>query len=348
MTNENHIEAPAVGTALTRRRLITAAAALPMFGILTRPASAAEFTYKLATGQDPTHPVNKRSQEAIDRIREATGGKLEIRLFPANQLGSDTDLLGQVRNGGVEFFNQASSILATLVPAASLLNVGFAFSSSDQVYAALDGPLGKYVQAQIEKVGLLTASPCWANGFREVTSSTRPIRTPDDLAGFKIRVPASPILTSLFQALGAGPTPINFNELYSALQTKLVEGQENPLPIIATAKLNEVQQYCSLTNHVWDGYWILANRRAMQRLPKDVQEVVTREFTQAGRDERADITRLSDTLRDDLAAKGLKFIDPDRDAFRAKLKASSFYKDWRAKFGDEGWKLLENASGALT
>lgn len=332
----------------TRRSLLVASAALPLFAIRTRPAAAAEFTYKLATGQDPSHPVNKRSQEAIGRIREATGGRLEIRLFPANQLGSDTDLLGQVRNGGVEFFNQASSILATLVPAAGLLNVGFAFSSSDQVYAALDGPLGKYVQGQIEKVGLLTASPCWANGFRDITSSTKPIRTPDDLAGFKIRVPAAPALTSLFQALGAGPTPINFNELYSALQTKLVEGQENPLPIIATAKLYEVQQYCSLTNHVWDGYWILANRRAMQRLSKDVQEVVTREFTQAGRDERADIARLTDALQEELTAKGLKFVDLDRDAFREKLKTTSFYKDWRGKYGDQAWKLLEDATGALT
>ena len=334
---------------ITRRGLLVAGGtALPLVAIRTRPAKAAEFTYKLATGQDPTHPVNKRSQEAIDRIKEATGGKLEISLFPSNQLGSDTDLLGQVRNGGVEFFNEASSVLATLVPAAGLLNVGFAFSSSDQVYGALDGPLGKYIEGQIAKAGLLTASPCWANGFREITSSTKPIKTPDDLAGFKIRVPASPILTSLFQALGAGPTPINFNELYSALQTKLVEGQENPLPIIATAKLYEVQQYCSMTNHVWDGYWILANRRAMQRLPKDVQEIVTREFTQAGHDERADIAKLTDTLREDLTAKGLKFVDPDRDAFRAKLKASSFYKDWRAKFGDEGWKLLEAVSGPLT
>ena len=336
-------------TRITRRGLLVAGgAALPLVAIRTRPAKAAEFTYKLATGQDPTHPVNKRSQEAIDRIKEATGGKLEISLFPSNQLGSDTDLLGQVRNGGVEFFNEASSVLATLVPAAGLLNVGFAFSSSDQVYGALDGPLGKYIEGQIAKAGLLTASPCWANGFREITSSTKPIKTPDDLAGFKIRVPASPILTSLFQALGAGPTPINFNELYSALQTKLVEGQENPLPIIATAKLYEVQQYCSMTNHVWDGYWILANRRAMQRLPKDVQEIVTREFTQAGHDERADIAKLTDTLREDLTAKGLKFVDPDRDAFRTKLKASSFYKDWRAKFGDEGWKLLEETSGPLT
>lgn len=331
-----------------RSALAGAAASLPLFAILTRPASAAEFTYKLATGQDPTHPVNTRAQEAIDRVREATSGKLEIRLFPSNQLGSDTDLLGQVRNGGVEFFNLASSILATLVPAAGLVNVGFTFTSSDQVYGALDGPLGQYVQAQIEKVGLLTASPCWANGFREITSSTRPIKTPDDLAGFKIRVPASPILTSLFAALGAGPTPINFNELYSALQTKLVEGQENPLPIIATAKVYEVQQYCSMTNHVWDGYWILANRRAMQRLPKDVQEVVVREFTRAGRDERADIARLTDSLREQLTAKGLKFVDADAKAFQAKLKGTSFYKEWRTKFGDEGWKLLEAVSGPLT
>src|SRR5205085_12136079 len=88
---------------VARRALLAAGPALPLFAIRTRPADAAEFSYKLATGQDPTRPVNKRSQEAIDRIRDETSGKLEIRLFPANQLGSDTDLLGQVRNGGVEF-----------------------------------------------------------------------------------------------------------------------------------------------------------------------------------------------------------------------------------------------------
>ena len=345
----NTLDRRPLGAGTSRRAfLLGLGAALPLCTIRTRPADAAEFTYKFATGQDPTHPVNKRGQEAIDRTREATGGRLEIRLFPANQLGSDTDLLGQVRNGGVEFFNLSSSILATLVPAAGLLNVGLAFSSSAQVYGALDGALGKYIQGQIERVGLLAPSPCWANGFREVTSSTKPIRTPDDLIGFKIRVPASPILTSLFQALGAGPTPINFNELYSALQTKLVEGEENPLPIIATAKLYEVQQYCSMTNHVWDGYWILANRRAMQRLPKDIQEIVTREFTRAGQEERADIAQLTDSLRQDLSGKNMKFIDPDHDAFRNKLKGTSFYKDWRGKFGDEGWKLLETVSGPLT
>ena len=105
-------------------------------------ASAAEFNYKLATGQDPTHPVNIRAQEAIDRIREATGGRLEIKLFPANQLGSDTDLLTQVRNGSVEFFNLSSSILATFVPVAGIVNTGFAFKDYDAVWKAMDGDLG--------------------------------------------------------------------------------------------------------------------------------------------------------------------------------------------------------------
>src|SRR3954470_18062838 len=119
---------------MTRRGLLAAGAAVPLCGILTRPASAAEFRYKLATGQDPTHPVNIRAQEAINRIREATGGRLEIKLFPANQLGSDTDLLSQVRYGAVEFFNLSSSILATFTPVAGIVNTGFAFPDYDAVW----------------------------------------------------------------------------------------------------------------------------------------------------------------------------------------------------------------------
>src|SRR2546423_8219462 len=120
-------EPKSIKSGFTRRQIMAGAAALPLFSIASRPAQAAEFTYKLATGQDPTHPVNVRAQEAIDRIREATGGRLDIKLFPANQLGSDTDLLTQVRNGAVEFFNQSASILATFAPVAGIVNTGFAF-----------------------------------------------------------------------------------------------------------------------------------------------------------------------------------------------------------------------------
>jgi tripartite ATP-independent transporter DctP family solute receptor len=332
---------------ISRRTLLAAGSAMPLCGIITRRVSAAEFEYKLATGQDPTHPVNTRAQEALDRIREATSGKIEIKLFPANQLGSDTDLLGQVRNGSVEFFNLSSSILATFAPLAGIVNTGFAFSDYGAVWAAMDGDLGTYVRAQIAKTPNLTVSRAWDNGFRHITSSTRVIKTPNDLKGFKIRVPPAPMLTSLFKALEAGPSPINFNELYSALQTKVVEGQENPLAIIATTRLYEVQKSCSLTGHVWDGYWILGNKRAWERLPKDVREIVTREFDRSAADQRADVAGLSQSLRQDLTAKGIEFQEVDREPFREALAKTTFYKDWKEKYGNEAWGHLEKASGKL-
>jgi len=332
----------------TRRALIAAGSALPLVGILSRRGYAADFNYKLATGQDPTHPINKRGQEAIDRIATATNGRLQMKLFPANQLGSDTDLLSQVRSGGVEFFNLSTSILATLVPAAGIPNIGFAFPDYAAVWTAMDGKLGDYIRAQIAKSGIVTVCKMQDNGFRQVTTSTRAITKPADLNGLKLRVPPAPILTSLFAALGAGPTPINFSELYSALQTKIVEGQENPLAIIATTRLYEVQKYCSMTGHVWDGYWILGNRRAWQNLPEDIRKIATTEFDKSADDERADVAALSQSLRQDLSGKGLAFNDVDRQAFRTVLQQTSFYKDWKGKFGDEAWALLEGTTGALT
>ncbi|OMI08617.1 ABC transporter substrate-binding protein [Bradyrhizobium brasilense] len=334
-------------TAITRRHLLLAGAAVPLCTVLSRPAAAAEFTYKLATGQDPAHPVNARAKEAADRIKEATSGRLEINLFPANQLGSDTDLLTQVRNGSIEFFNLSSLILATLVPAAGVVNLGFLFPNYDAVWKAMDGELGAYIRAQIAKTPIMAVSKPWDNGFRHITSSGREIKTPDDLKGFRLRVPAAPNLTSLFLALGAGPAPINFNEVYSALQTKVVDGQENPLPIIATARLYEVQKTCSLTGHVWDNYWILGNKRAFQKLPQDVQGIVTHELDRSANDERADIAKLSESLRTDLTAKGMQFLDVDRSAFRQALAKTSFYTDWKSKFGAEAWVQLEKAAGKL-
>src|SRR5215469_3070668 len=332
---------------MTRRVVLAASAAVPLVGVLKYPASAAEFEYKFATGQDPTHPVNTRAQQALNRIREVTGGRLNIKLFPTNQLGSDTDLLAQVRNGSVEFFNLSTSILATFVPVAGILNTGFAFKDYDIVWKAADGDLGAYIRAQVAKTPIMTVARAWDNGFRHITSSTREIKTPNDLKGFKIRVPPAPMLTSLFKALDAGPAPINFNELYSALQTKVVEGQENPLPIIATTRLYEVQKSCSLTGHVWDGYWILGNKRAFESLPKDLQDTVAREFDRSAADQRADVAKLSVSLREDLSVKGIRFLEVDRQPFQQALARTSFYKDWKAKYGDEAWSHLEKFSGKL-
>jgi TRAP-type C4-dicarboxylate transport system substrate-binding protein len=163
----------------------------------------------------------------------------------------------------------------------------------------------------------------------------------------KLRVPPSPLWTSMFKAFDASPASINFNEVYSALQTKIVDGQENPLAIIATAKLYEVQKYCSLTNHMWDGFWFLANQRAWQSLPDDVRTIVAKHINAAGLKEREDVAKLNASLQQDLTAKGLVFNRPDPAPFRSKLRAAGFYTEWKSKYGEEAWSLLEKSVGKL-
>ena len=332
---------------ITRRSLAAGAAALPLFAIRSRPAGAAEFTYKFANNLPAAHPMNIRANEGVARVLEATGGRVEIKVFPNNQLGSDTDVLSQLRSGAVEFFTLSGLILSTLVPAASINGVGFAFKDYDQVWRAMDGKLGEFVRGEVAKRGLLAMDRIWDNGFRQTTTSTRPIRAPEDLRGLKLRVPVSPLWTSMFAALGAAPASINISETYSALQTKIVDGQENPLAVIDTAKFYEVQKFCSMTNHMWDGYWFLANRRSFERLPKDAQEAVAREINKSAMDERADVAKLNAELRGKLSGNGLAFNDTDPAPFREALKKSGFYSDWHGKYGDAAWGVLQDAVGGL-
>ena len=171
-------------------------------------------------------------------------------------------MLSQLRSGALEMFVlSGTNVLSTMARQTSLYGVGFAFKDYSQVWAALDGDLGAFLRGVIAKVNLHAFDKLWDIGFRQITSSTKPILTPEDLQGFKIRVPVSPLWTSLFQHLGAAPTSINFSEVYSALQTHIVDGQENPLSLILIAKLYEVQKHISITNHMWDGQFTLVNSR---------------------------------------------------------------------------------------
>src|SRR6516225_12329439 len=140
---------------LSRRAVLQAGVALPLFSPAIVRAAGAEFSYKFATGQDPTHPLNIRLKEAFDRIREKSGGKLEINLFPANQLGTETNVLSQIRNGGIELLILSASILATYVPVSGIANTAYAFGSYPDVWKAVDGSLGKYIQAQITTAGIV-------------------------------------------------------------------------------------------------------------------------------------------------------------------------------------------------
>jgi len=336
----------------SRRALLKASAASAVLGGIGAPfvarAQQAEFTYKYANNAPDTHPMNVRAREMAEAIKTETNGRFDLQVFPNNQLGSDTDMLSQIRSGGIEFFTLSGLILATLVPAASINGIGFAFPDYDTVWKAMDGDLGAYVRGEIAKANLVAMDKIWDNGFRQTTSSTKPIKTPEDYKGFKIRVPVSPLWTSMFKAFDASPASINFSEVYSALQTKIVEGQENPLALISTAKLYEVQKYCSLTNHMWDGFWFLANRRAWEKIPEDVRAIVARNINAAAVKERVDTAKLNGNLRGELESKGLVFNQPEVAPFREKLRSAGFYAEWKGKYGEQAWEILEKSVGKLS
>ena len=332
---------------LTRRRILIGAAAGALAAPFIRPgaALAADFSYKIANNQPLEHPSNVRLAEAVKAILDETGGAVDIQIFPSNQLGADTDVLGQLRAGGVEFFQLSPIILSTLVPNASINGVGYAFPDYDTVWKAMDGELGAYARGQIENAGLVVMEKIWDNGFRQTTSSNRPIQTPADFEGFKIRVPVSPLWTSMFSAFGAAPASINFAEVYTALQTGIVDGQENPLAIMKVAKMWEVQKYLSMTNHMWDGFWLLGNRRAWAALPENHQEVVARHFNESAMRQRADVMELNASLRGELEGHGFVFNDVEPQPFEDRLREAGFYAEWKKTYGDEAWAILEAAIG---
>src|SRR5262249_27528137 len=156
----------------------------------------------------------------------------------------------------------------------ALTSIGFAFANYDEVWKAVDGELGAYVRAALDKVGVVALPGMFDTGFRQITTSNTSIKSVADLSGLKMRVSPSPIYAAMFADLGTAPTTIAFGETYSALQTRLVDGQENPLSLIQSAKFYEVQKFCSLTNHAWDGPLMCVNKSVWQRMPKDVQDLI--------------------------------------------------------------------------
>jgi len=333
---------------MTRRGFVAASTAIGVTAMLAgRSARAAEFDYKMGHSSPESHPFHKRLLEVAERIDKGTGGRMKLTIFPASQLGGDNDLLSQARSGAVDFVQPAGLILASILPVTAVNGMGFAFKDYAQVWQAMDGDLGDYIRAQIgAKAGLVPMEKRWDLGFRQITTDT-PVQKAGDLAGKKLRVPGAPALVSLFTALGASPVSMQFGEVYTSLQTHIVDGQENPLSVIDAGKFYEVQKYCAITNHVWDGYWICANPDSWKRLPKDVQAVVARSFNDVALLEREDLAQLDRTLQSSLETKGLTFTRPDIASFRDKLRAAGFYQEWRGKIGNDAWALLEKHVGKL-
>lgn len=333
----------------SRRQFAATLAAAGLGAALPARFALAQSQIKLKYGTafPADHPGTLRIKEASEAIRKDTGGKVDLQVYPTSQLGSEPDMISQTRAGAIDFMSTAGTNLQTLVPTAGINGVAFAFKDYAAVWAAMDGDLGAHVRMALAKVNLHAFDKCLDNGYRNITSANKAIVTPEDLKGFKIRVPGIPLWISMFKALGASPTAIPFGELYSSLQTKVVDGQENPLALIQSAKLYEVQKFCSLTAHTWDGHFIFGNAKKFQALPKEVQASLATHLNAAALRQREDIAKLNADAQAQLAKLGVTFNKPDPAPFRDLLKSAGFYTEWKGKYGDEVWAKLEKYAGKL-
>ncbi|MGH7057089.1 MAG: TRAP transporter substrate-binding protein [Acetobacteraceae bacterium] len=338
-----------MATPITRKQfLIGAGAAGAALALRPLGADAARpMVIKLGTPARRDDPTTKHLIAAAEAIKTATRGEVRVQVFPNGELGNDSHMLSEVRSGAIQMMGVSDFVLSVLVPSVAVDNIGFAFKNTKAAFAAMDGTVGDIVRADIVKHGLRPMPAMWDEGFREITTSTKPIETPEDLKGFKIRVPVSPLSLSLFKDLGAAAVTMNVAELYTALQTHVVSGQENPLDIIETEKFYEVQKYCSLTNHMWGGWWMVMNGPFWKRLSADHQKAISTAFDAQALKQRVAVEAFNNSLQGKLTSQGLKFNKPDTAPFRATLAKSGFYGYWRKTFGSELWSALEKYTGSL-
>jgi C4-dicarboxylate-binding protein DctP len=208
-------------------------------------------------------------------VEKHSGGRIKVELYPNGQLGGggDRQQIESVQLGTIQMCIPAVAVLSGFEQRFQVFDLPFLFANKPAAYKALDGPLGKKLDGYLPRLGLRNLAYA-ENGFRMVTNNRKPITKPADLKGLKIRTMENPIHMATFRALGANPTPISFGELYTALQQKTVDAQENPIPLIYTSKFYEVQKYCSLTGHVYAATALLVNNKWFNSLPKDLQKVL--------------------------------------------------------------------------
>ena len=331
---------------LARNRFLTASTALAgVFAFRVSPARAADFQYKLGHDMAASHPIGVAATEFAGAVRRESNGRLDIKVFPNSTLGGDPSMIVQMRSGALEMTLQAAGPLSPVSALAAIQFVGFAFPDRKAALGALDGALGLAIRKDLEAKNILTFEKAWPAGFRQLTTSTRPIRTVDDLAGLKLRVPVGIISVDLFKTLGASAVPIDFAELYSALQTHVVDGTDGAFINLWTSKAYEVQKYLSVTNHQFSSYWMCMNPDAWKALPSDLQTIVRRNANLYGAREQR-----TDELQDDAAAGllvryGMQMNTADTSTFRAKL--GGYYAKWKREFGAAAWATLEQYGGKL-
>jgi tripartite ATP-independent transporter DctP family solute receptor len=331
----------------TRRSVLSGAAAVGAT-LIVKPTLAVEYKFSQYHNQAASGTLHRNLTAMWEAVRTETNGRVETTVYPENNKlpGGDPDALKMLIAGEIQFFTLMGGIIGTVVPVAEAQQLPFAFKSAAEAHKAIDGPLGKYIGEEMAAKGMyLFPVAGFDNGMRQVASIPRPVTTPEDFAGMKIRVPPGQMMLDTFGAFGAQPVTTSANQIYDALKTGKVDAQENPLAILQGFKLYELVKYVSLTNHMWSGFNAMAHPATWKALPDDIKSVIERNVTKYVRQQRQDQAALNASLRDDFVKRGLVFNDVDQTAFRAKLPG--VYATWKEKLGSKCWSLVEAEVGKL-
>jgi tripartite ATP-independent transporter DctP family solute receptor len=268
----------------TRRAVVALAAGLALLG-----AAAAqdikERNLRFAFSLAKDHPLGTGAQVFADAVAKKSGGKMKVTLFHGAVLGSDTQNLSAMRGGTLDFTSMATGIVASIDKQFMVFDLPFLFNNAQEAYAIADGPVSRRIQDNMAQHGVISLG-IWDLGFRNMTNSKRPITRAEDLQGLKIRVIGSPIFIDLFSALGANPVPMTFGEVYGALESKAIDGQDNPVGVIESAKFAEVQKYLSLTRHVYTGMPFLMSKKTWDTMSEAEHRVIREAAEEAKQAER--------------------------------------------------------------
>ncbi len=290
-----------------RRKTLTAVSALLLAAAL--PAMAQDIqerTIRFGHLNNADHPVSFGVKRFSELVAAKSGGKMKVQEFPASTLGNELQQQSALQGGVQEMSAPATTSLAGIVKEFGLIDFPFAVSTFAQADALLDGPLGQALIAKLPEKGLV-ALGYWDLGFRNVTNSKHPITKPEDLAGLKIRVIPNPVFLDTFKAFNANPVPMPFAELYNALESKAVDGQENPYAVIQSNKFFEVQKYVSATNHVYAANIVLVSKRFWDRLSATEKKIMN-DAANETRDYQRQVSRAAaQRAVGDLQAKGMAF-----------------------------------------
>jgi tripartite ATP-independent transporter DctP family solute receptor len=316
-----------------RRRLIglaTACAALAV-GQHTPPASA-ETVIKLGNVQPPAMIVQKGLQRFADLVAERTGGELKVEIFPASQLGTEQEILEGVQLGTIHMFEGSAGAAGRFLPALEAFAHPFLWRNLDHMLAVARGEIGQELsQRLIDEHGMRILDMGWLFGQRHLTTASTPVYTPEDMKGLKIRVQPTTIYLEMIKAMGANPTPIDWKEVYLSLQTGVVDGQENPVGVIYSAKLYEVQDYLMLTGHITQNQVVIINEPFFQSLAPEHQRVLREAIIEAGDYQNALIEQGAAEDLEKLTAAGMTVVEPDIEAFRA--ATANIYKLFENQWG---------------